>query len=240
MNAVLRAARTRSVLLRNTLFAAALGLLSGSWAHAQGVATAALVAPGRWESSIVAFEQADRLKAPAQGGVVFVGSSSIRMWDDLEQQFGEGVVITKRGFGGSRLEDCKQYLSRIVVPYRPRMVVVYAGDNDLAEGHTPQEVLASFRGFVEGVRAQLPDTRIAFVSIKPSPSRASLLGSIRQTNALISAYVASGSNLDFIDIFTPMLAADGNPRGDLFRADALHLNDSGYTLWKTVIAGHLR
>ncbi|MDQ8023143.1 MAG: SGNH/GDSL hydrolase family protein [Moraxellaceae bacterium] len=218
----------------------AIACCATAMAQTTTAATAALLAPGRWESSIAAFEQADRLKAPATGGVVFVGSSSIRMWEDLERQFGDSVVITKRGFGGSRLEDCKQYLSRIVVPYRPRMVVVYAGDNDLAEGHTPQEVLASFRGFVEGVRSQLPDTRIAFVSIKPSPSRASLLKPIRETNALISDYVTSGSNLDFIDIFTPMLAADGMPRGELFRADALHLNDSGYALWKTVIAGHLR
>ena len=104
--------------------------------------------------------------------MVFVGSSSIRLWKDLEQQFDASQMIVKRGFGGSRMSDCANYVGRLVVPYKPHLVVVYAGDNDLAEGRSPQEVLASFRRFVAGVRKALPETRIAYLSIKPSPRRA--------------------------------------------------------------------
>jgi lysophospholipase L1-like esterase len=232
----------------------------GLWASAARAQTVAAVAPTvpvkrsapaprpvdpRWQPSLDAFAAADRLKAPRPGGVLFVGSSSIRLWDGLERQFGagdeavDGPVVIKRGFGGSRLVDVAQYLDRLVLPYRPRLVVVYAGDNDLAEGRRPHEVLESFRSLVDGVQRELPQTRIAYVSIKPSPLRESLMPQIRETNALIRDYAGSTPGLDYIDIHTPMLGADGRPRGELFRADALHLNEAGYALWKTVIASHL-
>jgi lysophospholipase L1-like esterase len=204
-----------------------------------GVATAA---PdfGRWHDSFEAFAAADKAHAPAPGGVVFVGSSSIRLWNDLEQQFDAPPVIVKRGFGGSRMSDCANYVGRLVVPYKPHLVVVYAGDNDLAEGRSPQEVLASFRRFVAGVRKALPETRIAYLSIKPSPRRAALMPAMRETNALIAQYSKAQPNLDYIDVFSKMLDAEGRPRSELYRADALHLNADGYALWKTVISAHLR
>ncbi|MBA3598306.1 MAG: GDSL family lipase [Methylibium sp.] len=200
----------------------------------------AVVVDPRWQASLDAFAAADELRAPKPGGVVFVGSSSIRLWDGLETQFSQLPVIVKRGFGGSRMLDCTQYLERLVLPYKPRLVVVYAGDNDLAEGRSPEDVLASFRGFVEGVQRQLPQTRIAYLSIKPSPLREALLPKMRATNALIERYSQSRPLLDFIDIYTPMLQADGRPRPELFAADALHLNEAGYALWQEVIASHLR
>jgi lysophospholipase L1-like esterase len=193
----------------------------------------------KWASSFAAFDEADKLKTPAPGGVLFVGSSSIRLWDGLETQFESLPLVVKRGFGGSRMEDCKTYLSRLVVPYKPRMVLVYAGDNDLAEGRTPQQVLESFKSFVKGVRAELPDTRIAYISIKPSPSRAALMPSIRETNSLIRDFVGATDNADYIDIFSPMLSNAGTPRTELFREDALHLNAKGYALWRSVISAHL-
>lgn len=201
----------------------------------------------RWQPSLDAFAAADRLHAPRPGGVLFVGSSSIRLWDGLEQAFGGSAdaaaeahaIIIKRGFGGSRLADVADYMDRLVLPYKPRQVVVYAGDNDLAEGRSPQQVLRSFQALVEGVHRDLPDTRIAYVSIKPSPLREALMARIRETNALIHDYAATTPGLDYIDIHTPMLGADGRPRAELFRSDALHLNEAGYALWKTVIAEHL-
>jgi lysophospholipase L1-like esterase len=222
------------------LFAASLcahGQPTGTAEQAQRARLDASIA--RWQGSLDDFAAADRQQAPTTGGVVFVGSSSIRLWDKLETQFGEPVKIVKRGFGGSRLSDCATLAQRLVIPYEPRLVVVYAGDNDLAEGATPQEVLASFASFVEGVRAKLPATRIAYVSIKPSPARLGLMPKIRETNQLLAAFTAGHDNLDYIDIFTPMLDANGQPRRALFRADALHLNDDGYALWRGVIAGHL-
>jgi hypothetical protein len=110
----------------------------------------------KWTSSFDAFANADKQNMPAPGGVLFVGSSSIRLWDNLEQQFNTAPIVVKRGFGGSRMEDCAAYLSRLVIPYKPRTVVVYAGENDLAEGRRPEQVLRSFTRFVEGVRAALP------------------------------------------------------------------------------------
>lgn len=193
----------------------------------------------RFKDSIDAFAAADRERAPKTGGVLFVGSSSIRMWDTLETQFNELPVVVRRGFGGSRMSDCTHYLQNLVTPYKPRLVIVYAGDNDLSEGATPQEVLKSFTDFVEGVRKDLPQTRIAYLSIKPSPLRASLLPAIRETNTLIEKYSRSISNLDYIDVFSSMLGPDGQPRGELFRPDRLHMNDAGYALWKSIIASHV-
>jgi lysophospholipase L1-like esterase len=212
--------------------------IASDTAHPPGDKRAPTRAEKRWDEAIAAFAAADLRQAPAPGGVVFVGSSSIRLWNDLDKQFDAPVV--NRGFGGSRLSDCVSYVDRLVVPHQPRLVFVYAGDNDLAEGRAPEEVATQFTAFVERVRASLPDTRIAYISIKPSPARKALLPQIRVTNALIRDYTATHANLDFIDVFTPMLSADGAPRGELFRPDTLHLNDSGYALWKKVITPHLQ
>lgn len=198
----------------------------------------AAVVDARWKESFDAFAAADLAQAPRTGGVLFVGSSSIRLWDDLETQFGQ-LPVLKRGFGGSRMLDVAAHVEQLVLPYQPRLVVVYAGDNDLAEGRTPQEVLDSFVAFVTRVRAELPDTRIAYLSIKPSPSRAALMPQATQANALIAGYSASIPNLDFIDIYSRMLDAEGRPRTDLYSADALHMNPAGYALWKITIAPHL-
>ena len=230
------------------VFGLALGAVSA--AHAQAVrtsvpATSALHASidSRWRASLDGFAALDREHAPAPGGVVFVGSSSIRLWNDLEREFGNGSGtsgIVKRGFGGSRMADCARYVAQLVLPYKPRIVVVYAGDNDLAEGDTPQGVLQSYAEFVRQVREALPDTRIAYISIKPSPSREALMPQAIQANELIETYSKGDPKLAYIDIYTRMLDAKGRPRADLFLADALHLNAAGYAIWKSAIADHLR
>lgn len=212
-------------------------------AHAALVPGAATIQPAdidhRWDASLAAFEASDKANPPAAGGVLFVGSSSIRLWNGLETEFQSLPVVVKRGFGGSRMLDCTQHLHALVIPYKPRLVLVYAGDNDLADGRTPAQVLQSFTKFVDGVRESLPDTRIAYISVKPSPSRLALMPQIRRTNELIRDYIQHTGNTDFIDIFTPMLDPQGNPRVDLFRDDMLHLNSQGYALWKKVITAHL-
>jgi lysophospholipase L1-like esterase len=192
-----------------------------------------------WDAAFAAFAADDASHPHPAGGVLFVGSSSIRLWNDLEDQFKDLPVVIKRGFGGSQLSDCVKNLNRLVVRYRPRTVLVYAGDNDLAAGTTPDEVLRRFDAFVDGVHRELPDTEIAYISIKPSPLRIGLLRQIRETNALIRDYTAGHRNVAFIDVYTPMLDASGQPRRELFRADALHLNADGYALWKRVIAPHV-
>jgi lysophospholipase L1-like esterase len=192
-------------------------------------------AGSRWDTAFAAFATADHAAPPPPGGVLFVGSSSIRLWQDLEQQFKTQPVVLKRGFGGSRLSDCVANLNRLVIAYRPRLVLLYAGDNDIASGTAPGEVLRRFAAFVDGVHAALPATRIAYISIKPSPARAALLPRIREANTLIHDYIGARAGLAYIDVHTPMLDAGGQPRPDLFRGDHLHLNAAGYALWQRII-----
>ena len=192
-----------------------------------------------WDAAFAAFAADDAAHPRPAGGVLFVGSSSIRLWNDLEEEFKDLPVVIKRGFGGSQLSDCVKHLNRLVVRYRPRTVLVYAGDNDLAAGSTPAEVFKRFTAFVEGVHQELPDTEIVYISIKPSPSRIDLLPLIQATNKLIRDYADAEGKVDFVDVYTAMLDASGKPRRELFRADALHLNAEGYALWKRVIAPHV-
>jgi lysophospholipase L1-like esterase len=193
----------------------------------------------RWQASMDAFASADKAQAPAEDGVLFVGSSTIRFWTQLPQDFRDVPVVINRGFGGSTMADCQYFVKQLVLQYRPRQVFVYAGDNDLAEGRSPQQVLESFEGFVAAVRAELPETRIAYISIKPSPLRAELMPKAREANALLADYVRSLPNSDYIDIFTPMLDPQGAPRAELFGPDRLHMSDAGYRLWRSVIADYV-
>ena len=196
--------------------------------------------PRQWEADIRRFEEADRASPPRPGGVLFVGSSSIRLWEGLGEDFPDQEVI-QRGFGGSQLGDVLYYAPRIVLPYRPRLVVVYAGDNDLAEGRTPEQLFADYRRLVALVHRRLPRTRIAFVAIKPSPARWHLVAPMRRANALVRAYAARDPRrLLFVDVFTPMLGANGRPRPELFVDDSLHMSPAGYALWRQALAPVVR
>ncbi|MEO7432107.1 MAG: SGNH/GDSL hydrolase family protein [Dokdonella sp.] len=188
-----------------------------------------------WESEIHQFEIADRAHAPKPGGIVFIGSSSIRMWTTLSEDL-PGRNALNRGFGGSRIADATRYVPRIVSPYRPRMVVLYAGDNDIEEGASAQQVLEDFKAFVAAVRKDAPRTPIVFISIKPSPSRARNFGIMRLANAMVRAYALTKHGVRTVDVFDPMLGKDGQPREELFGPDRLHMNASGYQLWTSIIA----
>ena len=123
---------------------------------------------GRWERAIEAFETADKKSPPAPGAVLFVGSSSIRFWKTLQADFPQYRVLN-RGFGGSHIADCTQYADRIVIPYRPSVIILHAGSNDLAAGKSPEQVFGDYKAFVARVRETLPDTPIAFLAINPTP-----------------------------------------------------------------------
>lgn len=209
-------------------------------ALAAGCATnpAPTVAPdadvARWEPDIQAFEAADQVAPPAPGGVVFVGSSSIRMWETLEEDF-PGIPVVNRGFGGSEMADALHFADRIVLPYQPRTVVVYAGDNDLWNGKSPQQVFQGFRALVQRIHHELPETPMAFIAVKPSIARWSMVDRVEQTNALVAAYAAAEPLVEFIDTATPMLGDDGTPRPELFLDDNLHLSAEGYRLWTSIV-----
>ncbi|MCC4594912.1 SGNH/GDSL hydrolase family protein [Xanthomonas campestris pv. phormiicola] len=192
-----------------------------------------------WEQDMQRFAQADAAHPPKPGGVLFVGSSSIRFWTSLASDF-PGVDTLNRGFGGSEIRDSTWYADRIVVPYRPRLIVFYAGDNDLNSGRSPQQLREDFLAFVARVRRDLPGTRIAYLAIKPSPARAALLPQVAEANALIRKAAAGLKRVDFIDVSTPMLGADGQPRAELFGPDHLHMNATGYALWRDIVRPYLQ
>ena len=192
-----------------------------------------------WEADMRRFAAADAAAPPPVHPIVFTGSSSIRMWESLAADF-PGLPVLNRGFGGSQVRDAAWYAEQVAIRYRPSRVLLYAGDNDLNAGRSPEQVLADFRAFVGRIRRDLPGVPIAFISIKPSPSRAHLLPAMREANALIRAEAARMKGVAFIDVFTPMMGADGRPRAELFIEDQLHMNRAGYQLWREIIAPHLR
>lgn len=191
-----------------------------------------------FEDQILAFEAADRQSPPPRGGVLFLGSSSIRLWSTLKEDFPELPVIN-RGFGGSVIADSIRYTPRIVLPYHPRMIVFYAGSNDIARGLSPEQVRKDFETFVAGVRAGLPETRIVFVSINPSVSRIAQRDRVVAANRLVEEYIreqaAKGAKLTYIDSYSKLLSPEGMPRPEILRKDGLHLNSDGYVLWKSVL-----
>ena len=193
----------------------------------------------RYAREIDRFDEADRAAPPAPGGIVFVGSSTIRMWTTLAEDFA-GLPVLNRGFGGSTFPEALHYLQRTVVRYHPRTVVVYEGDNDLASGRTPQQIADDYRAFVRGVRDSLPNARIVFLAIKPSPSRWKLESQRREANRLVSTIVATDPNQAFVDVGTPMLDPSGRPRPELFRDDSLHMTPAGYVLWRSTVAPILK
>ena len=188
----------------------------------------------RWGKEIRAFEAADRTNPPPKDAILFVGSSSIRLWTNLAQAF-PGHKVINRGFGGSYVSDSVAFVPRIVTPYQPKLVVLYAGDNDIAGGKSPKRVLSDFKAFVGRIHATLPETPIAYIAIKACPARERFLASVKTANRLIQEYTASDKRLVFIDTFTPMLTKEGEPRADLVVRDGLHPNAQCYGLWASII-----
>lgn len=188
-----------------------------------------------WAGDMARFASADQSNPPPRGGIEFIGSSSIRFWESLATDF-PGQPVFNRGFGGSEVRDSTWYADRIVVPYAPCKVFFYAGDNDLNSGRSAVQVRDDVVAFVQRVHRDLPKTRVEYLSIKPSPSRAHLLPAINEANTLIKAALAKLPNTGFTDIYTPMLGADGQPDATLFREDMLHMTPAGYAIWTRALA----
>ena len=191
--------------------------------------------PDHYERAIRAFEAMDREAFPPPGAIVFVGSSSMSLWAPTIHQDFAPLTIILRGFGGSNMHDALHYVDRIVIPYRPRAVVVYEGDNDVAEGIAPHTICATFQVFVAKVHAQLPTARIYFLSIKPSICRWPLWPQMQEANRLIRAACEEDRRLVYVDVASAMLDASGEPRRDIYLPDNLHMNQTGYALWRAVV-----
>ncbi len=187
-----------------------------------------------WDKEINAFAEIDRRQTPPANAILFVGGSSIRGWTNLRSNFPRLKVIN-RGFGGARMEDVNFYFDKIVAPYNPRIIVLYAGEDDLNEGIAPETVLEQYRIFASMVKEKLPKSEILYVSLKPNPSRRQINDKIIQTNSLIRAEVEKSTHARFVDVYTPMLDENGEPNLENFNEDRQHLNEKGYAVWRRIL-----
>jgi lysophospholipase L1-like esterase len=198
---------------------------------------AAQQAPDRWEKYVAAYDEADRVSAPPTGEIVFVGSSTIRRWDT--GSYFPDLKIVNRGIDGTELADAVRYIDRLVLRYEPRLVVVYAGDNDISSGKFSEQISVDFERLVRAVHARLPQTRIIYLGIKPSPLRWLQVDRMRLANDIIQAICQRDDRLAFLDFDNLMLGWDEKPRRELFVEDGLHLSPQGYQLWTAVLRPYL-
>jgi lysophospholipase L1-like esterase len=192
----------------------------------------------RWETSIVAIEKRLAMNPPKPGGVFFVGASTIVRWD-LKKFFPEAGYVNV-GFGGSAIADSTHFAPRIITPFKPDVIVFYAGDNDVAGGRKAEQVAEEFKAFVLAVRKDNPSCRVYFLAIKPSIARWKKFDEQKKANALVQGFCEKGDRLTYVDVVPVMLGSDGMPIPELFVKDGLHLSPKGYELWTSVVNNALR
>lgn len=192
-------------------------------------------APGhdfeKWEKGIAAFEKMDTANPPPKNALLFVGSSGIRLWKTLAEDF-PGHPVINRGFGGSEIVDSTHFADRIIFPYEPKMIFIRAGGNDLAAGKSPEQVFADFKEFMDAVHAKMPGIDIAYIALNPSIARWSQSDKEKALNAMVEELSKQVPHLKYIETFSMVLGSDGKPRPELFIADKLHFNEEGYKLLK--------
>jgi lysophospholipase L1-like esterase len=193
----------------------------------------------RFENEILRFEGIDSVIPVKQNQILFIGSSSIRKWKTLHDDM-EPLYVIQRGFGGSTIPEVIFYARRIIFPYAPKTIVIYAGENDLVSSKVQAEdVLKTCKLFVKTIKYYLPETHIYFVSIKPSIARLKYLDKMLKANVLIKKYTQEEKIVDFIDVSSSMLDRKGNVKENIFIHDNLHLNEKGYKIWTKKIKKHL-
>lgn len=188
----------------------------------------------RFQNEIAAFERSDKTNPPPQHAILFIGSSSIRKWTNLARDFPNHQVIN-RGFGGSYMSESVRYFDRIVLPYHPALIVIYAGANDINAGQSPEKVCSDFKAFVKKAHDQLPGTRVDFISIGAAPSRKADIPRVEEANRLVRDYIKTDPALSYIDVFTAMLHFSS----DYYVRDRLHMSGKGYAVWRSIIAPYL-
>jgi lysophospholipase L1-like esterase len=184
---------------------------------------------GKWEKEISAYEASDKTNHPPKGALLFIGSSTVRLWKSLPQDFPNAKVIN-RGFGGSQIVDSTHFAERVIFPYKPSKVFLRAGGNDLWAGKSAEEVFGDFKEFVAKVHGKLPKTEIVFVSLSPSIARWKQADKEKAVNAMVEEFVKQNRGLKYIDTYPLPLGSDGQPRAELFLPDKLHFNADGYKL----------
>lgn len=193
----------------------------------------------KWQGEIQAFAKKDAEKAPPASPIVFTGSSSIRMWKSLAEDF-PGYPVMNRGFGGSELFDSFNYAHLTVIQYKPKQVILYAGGNDIANsGKTPQRAFEDYKAFVAKVHAALPDCQICYISNAPNPKRWALIDQMRGLSRLVEEHTQTDPRLKYINVYPAMVGLEGEPIAGIFLQDNLHMNPRGYAIWKEIVGPYL-
>ncbi len=202
--------------------------------------SAQLVFAQPFANEIAAFRKQDSIAMPPKKAILLVGSSSFRLWDNWQDYF-PGRKMINRGFGGSSLPDVIRYADDVIFKYRPKQIIIYCGENDFAASDTVSvpTVVERFKTLFGMIRAKYKRVPVAFVSMKPSPSRQKFLTKYVAANAAIKDFLAAQKRTAYIDVYTPMLQPDGNVMTDIFKADNLHMNAKGYAIWKQVMEPYL-
>ena len=213
--------------------AVACGALALACALAIGSNAAARQPDGFWQGSFRSWAAEDKKDTPPKGAIVFVGSSSIRLWP-IARSF-PVLPARNRGLGGAQIDDVNHFVEPLVLKYEPKVVVFYAGENDIGAGAAPERILDEYRSFVGLVHAKLPSTRIVFISIKPSPVLQARWSRAKEANRRVEQFCATDKRLRYVDVATSMLGPNAKPRGELFTDDGLHMNASGYRLWTRIL-----
>lgn len=190
----------------------------------------------RFKKDIDAFLSADSLQFPSKGQLLFVGSSSFTYWKDIQDYF-PAYPVLNRGFGGSTLVDVIRYADKIILPYQPKQIIIYCGENDIADSipATPRMVRDRFKTLLKIIRTSLGKVPVAFISIKPSPSRWKLEKQFLKANQLIKRYLKRVRHATYVNIHDAMLLPDGTVNPELFIKDNLHMNAQGYAIWQKII-----
>jgi len=192
--------------------------------------------PKPWERTIYGFVLEDEIIGHRPGAIVATGSSSMRFWDHRIHKDLAPLTIISRGFGGSNMNDLLHFLDHVVLKHTPRAVLIYEGDNDVAQQVPVETILATFRQAMEKIHAKDEAIRIYLLAVKPSISRAAMWPTMLEVNAGLQEIAAGNENITYIDVASPMLNADGSIRDDLFVADELHMNQAGYDIWRNTVA----
>ncbi|GJM30045.1 MAG: hypothetical protein DHS20C17_26800 [Cyclobacteriaceae bacterium] len=190
--------------------------------------------PDRFESTIVEYEEQDKLTPFPEGAVLFVGSSSIRMWKTMDDDL-SAVTAINRGFGGSQFSDLLYYLDRIVTCYKPSKIFIYEGDNDISSGKKPKDILNQAKQVRQNIASKLPGVPVYFIAAKPSVARWKLRKKYQQLNSLLAVYAGNTPNTGFVNVWQPALDDNGEVKTDIFLEDNLHMNEKGYAIWTKAI-----
>jgi len=193
----------------------------------------------RYGDDVKTISQFDKIYTPPKEPILFVGSSSIRVWSDLERTFADYVVLN-RGLGGTVINEITYYIKDLILPYHPRQIVLYVGENDLPdETSTSDSILNRTKRLLTQIRVNLPNVPIVYISMKPSPSREKFMDKMILANRLIHDYISTQKNMHFVDVCHLMLTPNGKPRPELFLEDRLHMNNMGYAIWTKEIKPYL-